>query len=157
MSERRTSVLVGAFLVGAVVIAIAGALFFAGGGLGAQRSKVIMAFDGSLRGLTIGAPIALRGVTIGQVTDIDLQDLTAAPSIDIEEITLDNGLRIFVVERDTSPTFAAGPSPGGSTISGMTGGFGGAFVTDFVTFSVAGASVAFVPDVTHAWNGGSVD
>lgn len=72
MSERRTSVLVGAFLVGAVVIAIAGALFFAGGGLGVQRSKVIMAFDGSLRGLTIGAPIALRGVTIGQVTDIDL-------------------------------------------------------------------------------------
>ncbi len=72
MSEYRGSVLVGAFVVGAVVIAFAGALFFAGGGFGGERSKVVMAFDGSLHGLTIGAPIALRGVTVGQITDIDL-------------------------------------------------------------------------------------
>ncbi|MDP5070430.1 MAG: MlaD family protein [Congregibacter sp.] len=72
MSERRSSILVGAFVVGALIIATAGALFFAGGGLGTERSKVVMVFDGSLRGLTVGAPVALRGVTIGQVTDIDL-------------------------------------------------------------------------------------
>jgi paraquat-inducible protein B len=72
MSERKSSILVGAFVVGALIIAAAGALFFAGGGLGSERSKVVMVFDGSLRGLTIGAPVALRGVTIGQVTDIDL-------------------------------------------------------------------------------------
>lgn len=72
MSERRSSVLVGAFVVATLVIGIAAGLFFAGGGLGVERSRVVMAFDGSLRGLTVGAPIALRGVTIGQVTDIDL-------------------------------------------------------------------------------------
>lgn len=72
MSERTSSVLVGAFVVGALVIAVAGALFFAGSGLGGQRSKFVMVFDGSLRGLNVGAPLALRGVTIGQVTDIDL-------------------------------------------------------------------------------------
>lgn len=72
MSERSGSVLVGAFVVGALVITVAGALFFAGGGLGGARSKFVMVFDGSLRGLTVGAPVALRGVTIGQVTDIDL-------------------------------------------------------------------------------------
>lgn len=72
MSERKTSVLVGAFVIGALLVAIAGGLFFAGGGLGQQRNKFVMVFDGSLRGLSIGAPIALRGVTIGQVTDIDL-------------------------------------------------------------------------------------
>lgn len=72
MSERKSSILVGAFVVGALIIAAAGALFFAGGGLGSERSKVVMVFDGSLRGLTVGAPVALRGVTIGQVTDIDL-------------------------------------------------------------------------------------
>jgi paraquat-inducible protein B len=72
MSERTSSVLVGAFVVGAIVIAVATGLYFAGGGMGAQKSKVVMVFGGSLRGLTIGAPIALRGVTIGQVTDIDL-------------------------------------------------------------------------------------
>ncbi|GAB5414682.1 MAG: hypothetical protein Cons2KO_22850 [Congregibacter sp.] len=73
MSERSSSVMVGAFVVGSLVIAIAGALFFAGGGLGgSDRSKVVMVFDGSLRGLNVGAPVALRGVTIGQVTEIDL-------------------------------------------------------------------------------------
>jgi len=72
MSERKSSIFVGAFVVGALIIAAAGALFFAGGGLGSERSKVVMVFDGSLRGLTVGAPVALRGVTIGQVTDIDL-------------------------------------------------------------------------------------
>jgi paraquat-inducible protein B len=72
MSERTSSVLVGAFVIGAIVIAVATGLYFAGGGGGGKKSKVVMVFGGSLRGLTIGAPIALRGVTIGQVTDIDL-------------------------------------------------------------------------------------
>jgi len=72
MGERRASVLVGAFVVGAIVIGVAAALFFAGGNVGNRRTPVVMVFDGSLRGLTVGAPIALRGVTIGQVTDIDL-------------------------------------------------------------------------------------
>jgi paraquat-inducible protein B len=72
MGERRASVLVGAFVVGAIVIAVATALFLAGGSVGNRRTSVVMVFDGSLRGLTVGAPIALRGVTVGQVTDIDL-------------------------------------------------------------------------------------
>jgi paraquat-inducible protein B len=72
LSERTSSVLVGAFVVGALVIAVAAGLFFAGGGVGRDKTKVVMVFAGSLRGLTIGAPIALRGVTIGQVTEIDL-------------------------------------------------------------------------------------
>ncbi len=72
MNERSSGLLVGAFVVGALVIGTAGALFVAGGGFGAAKSTVVMVFDGSLRGLNIGAPIALRGVTVGQVTDIDL-------------------------------------------------------------------------------------
>lgn len=72
MSERSSSILVGAFIVGTLVIAAVGALFIAGGGIGRERSTVVMVFDGSVHGLTVGAPVALRGVTIGQVTDIDL-------------------------------------------------------------------------------------
>ena len=90
MSSRTGSALLGAFVVGAVVIAVAGALFIGGGGFNKERSKVIMAFDGSLRGLNVGAPVALRGVTIGQVTDIDLLldpskgDLTMVVEAEIE-------------------------------------------------------------------------
>lgn len=72
MSERAGSILVGSFIVGTLVIAVAGAMFIAGGGIGRERSTVVMVFDGSVHGLTIGAPVALRGVAIGEVTDIDL-------------------------------------------------------------------------------------
>lgn len=92
MSNRKNSALLGAFVVGAIVIAVAGALFFGGGGFGAERSRVVMVFDGSLRGLNVGAPVALRGVTIGQVTDIDLQ-LSASRG----EVTM-------IVEAEIEPT-----------------------------------------------------
>lgn len=72
MSERKNSILVGAFVVGAIIVTVVGTLWFAGGGLGSERSKVVMVFDGSVHGLTIGAPVALRGVNIGQVTQIDV-------------------------------------------------------------------------------------
>jgi paraquat-inducible protein B len=70
MDERGHSVLIGAFVVGALVVGLGAVLFFAGGGFGGPREKVVMVFDGSIKGLTIGAPVALRGVQIGQVTDI---------------------------------------------------------------------------------------
>ena len=90
MSSRTGSALLGAFVIGALVIAVVGALFIGGGGFNKERSTVIMAFDGSLRGLNVGAPVALRGVTIGQVTDIDLlldpskRDLTMVVEAEIE-------------------------------------------------------------------------
>lgn len=86
MSERRSTILVGAFVVGILVIAIATTLLFASGGVGASRIPIVMVFDGSLRGLTVGAPIALRGVTIGQVTDIDLILDTADANVSMEVV-----------------------------------------------------------------------
>ena len=72
MGERKHSVLIGAFVVGSLLIVLAGAVFIGSTGLGGQREKVVMVFEGSVKGLTMGAPVALRGVEIGQVTDIQL-------------------------------------------------------------------------------------
>lgn len=72
MGERKHSVLIGSFVVGSLLIALAGALFIGSTGFGGQREKVVMVFEGSVKGLTVGAPVALRGVEIGQVTDIQL-------------------------------------------------------------------------------------
>jgi paraquat-inducible protein B len=38
-----------------------------------QTVKLVMYFDGSVRGLTIGAPVLLRGIPVGKVTDITLE------------------------------------------------------------------------------------
>lgn len=72
MSNKPNTVAIGAFIVGAALIAISALIFIGGSGWGGDKSKIVMVFDGSVKGLSVGAPVALRGVQIGQVTDIDL-------------------------------------------------------------------------------------
>ena len=69
MSDKPHSVAIGAFVLGAALITLAITLFLLGSGFG-QREKIIMVFDGSVKGLNVGAPVAMRGVQVGQVTSI---------------------------------------------------------------------------------------
>ena len=70
MSERTDNTLLGAFVLGGITITIALLVYVLGSGINQSTQRVVMVFDGSVKGLTIGAPVALRGVSIGQVTDI---------------------------------------------------------------------------------------
>jgi paraquat-inducible protein B len=72
MSNKPNTVAIGAFIVGAALIAISALIFIGGSGWGGEKSKFVMVFKGSVKGLSVGAPLALRGVQIGQVTDINL-------------------------------------------------------------------------------------
>lgn len=72
MSEKTHTVAIGAFVFGAMLIAVSAIIFALGTGFGQERSTVVMVFEGSVKGLSVGAPVALRGVQIGQVTDIEL-------------------------------------------------------------------------------------
>tara|TARA_R110002110_G_scaffold415561_2_gene650989 strand:+ start:221696 stop:222658 length:963 start_codon:yes stop_codon:yes gene_type:complete len=72
MSEKPHTVALGAFVLGALLIVITTVLFVIGSGLGGDRRTVVMVFDGSVKGLNVGAPIALRGLQVGQVTGIEL-------------------------------------------------------------------------------------
>ena len=72
MSGKNSTVAIGAFVAGALLIAVTTVIFALGTGFGTERSKVVMVFEGSVKGLSVGAPVALRGVQIGQVTDIEL-------------------------------------------------------------------------------------
>ena len=80
MSEKPHSVAIGAFVVGALLIAITVVIFILGSGF-ANREKIVMAFDGSVKGLNVGAPVALRGVQVGQVTNINV--VLDADSLDL--------------------------------------------------------------------------
>ena len=71
MSDKPHTVAIGAFVIGAILIALVTLLFLLGSGFG-KRETVIMVFDGSVKGLNVGAPMTLRGVQVGQVTDIEL-------------------------------------------------------------------------------------
>lgn len=71
-NKKNTSLAIGAFLVGAILLVFVALLFFSGGRLFAAKERVVMYFDGSVQGLQVGAPVKLKGVILGEIIDIQL-------------------------------------------------------------------------------------
>lgn len=71
MTRRASTTIIGLFIVGAAILAIGAALLFSSGLL-RDKSRFVMFFSGSVKGLSVGAPVNFRGVKIGTVTDIRL-------------------------------------------------------------------------------------
>lgn len=72
MSKRANPTLIGAFVVGAVILAVAAIVLLSSGRLFKDTSQYVLYFDGSVKGLSIGSPVTFRGVNIGTVTNIQL-------------------------------------------------------------------------------------
>jgi paraquat-inducible protein B len=72
MSRPANTVAIGAFITGALVIFFSLAFYLGGGAFRGNQDYAVMVFNGSVKGLKVGAPVAFKGVQIGEVTDIDL-------------------------------------------------------------------------------------
>lgn len=88
MSKPIGKPIIGAFVVGAVAIVVAG-LFVLGGGQFLKKKYIHeMYFDGSVKGLKVGAPVTFRGVEIGTVSNIAIranpEDLTTRIPVIVE-------------------------------------------------------------------------
>jgi paraquat-inducible protein B len=70
MSKPVSKSLIGAFVVVAVALLLVAIAIFGSGRFFAKRPVVVMYFEGSVKGLSVGAPVMFRGVPIGNVTDI---------------------------------------------------------------------------------------
>ena len=71
MAKQTNPKLIGAFVIGAIALVIAGILAFGGSQYFTAKIKVVVFFPGaSLSGLDVGSPVTFRGVKIGQVTSI---------------------------------------------------------------------------------------
>jgi paraquat-inducible protein B len=66
------STAVGAFVLGAAVLATAAIVLFGGQHLFAKRLRVVAFFQNSVAGLAVGAPVTLRGVKIGTVSSMKI-------------------------------------------------------------------------------------
>jgi paraquat-inducible protein B len=73
VSRRANPVAIGAFVLGAIALVVIGLIAFGGVNFFNRPLKVVMFFDESVNGLSVGAPIAYRGVNLGTVTDIKTQ------------------------------------------------------------------------------------
>ena len=70
MSKPANKTMIGAFVVGAVVLAVAAVVLFGSGKFFRKTEPWLTFFQGSVKGLNVGSPVVFRGVQIGQVTDI---------------------------------------------------------------------------------------
>jgi len=70
MSRKYNPATVGAFVLGAVLLAILAVVFLGGGALFRSSTTHVSYFPGSIKGLEIGAPVNFRGVRVGSVVDI---------------------------------------------------------------------------------------
>lgn len=63
---------IGGFVVGGLVLFVAGLVTFGSFKFFAERLPVVMYFQGDLSGLDVGAPLVFRGVRVGTITDVTM-------------------------------------------------------------------------------------
>ncbi len=73
MGAKANKTLIGAFVLGAIALAVAGIIIFGSGRLFTKTRKFVMFFPGSVKGLSVGAPVMFRGVKVGRVTAIKVE------------------------------------------------------------------------------------
>lgn len=72
MSTHTNTKLIGGFVLGALVLVVLAIIAFGSGKIFGHTKKFILYFDGSVKGLNLGAPVVFRGVKVGSVTDVNL-------------------------------------------------------------------------------------
>jgi paraquat-inducible protein B len=73
MSKQANKTAIGAFVIIGLVLVIGAVVIFGSGKFFQDVTKWVMYFKGSVKGLSVGAPVQMQGVKIGSVTDIGLE------------------------------------------------------------------------------------
>jgi paraquat-inducible protein B len=105
MSQKANPTLIGAFVFGAIVIAIGAVLFFGSANLFARKQLFETYFQQTVNGLGVGSNVKYKGVTVGKVTKVQLkfQGADEAPVVRVlYEINTDNLLNKYGLSIDLS-------------------------------------------------------
>ena len=73
MSKPASKTLIGAFVAGALLLAVVAIIVFGSGRFFTKTLINVMYFHGSVKGLNVGSPLMFRGVKIGAVKNIELR------------------------------------------------------------------------------------
>jgi len=109
MSQKANPTLIGAFVFGAIIIAIGAVVYFGSADLFAKKQPYVTYFQQSVNGLGVGSNVKYKGVTVGKVTKVQLkfQGASEAPIVKVlYEIDTNNllnkyGLSINLTDRKT--------------------------------------------------------
>ena len=73
MAKQANRMMIGGFVVLAVIIMAASLVIFGSGKFFKKTNKYLLFFDESVKGLSAGAPVLFQGVQIGSVVSIEIQ------------------------------------------------------------------------------------
>ncbi|MBL3527765.1 MAG: MCE family protein [gamma proteobacterium endosymbiont of Lamellibrachia anaximandri] len=80
MTAKANPSIIGMFVLSALALGILAIFYLGDAGLNEEKPRLILFFEGDVKGLDVGSPVTLRGVRIGQVEDIavvfDSKDLS---------------------------------------------------------------------------------
>lgn len=74
MSQKANTSLIGAFVIGGLVLAITAIMLFGADRFDARRTQLVLYFEDSINGLDIGSPVKFKGVTIGKVSQVLIRE-----------------------------------------------------------------------------------
>ncbi|HJW70473.1 MAG TPA: MlaD family protein [Candidatus Binatia bacterium] len=103
-SKRASPTLIGAFVIGALLLALGGLAVFGSGKLFRRTEQFVAIFSGSVNGLSVGAPVKFRGVQVGSVTSI----LLGLPGMTLPDLRIPV---FFDIDRDTTLKLGAMVNP----------------------------------------------
>lgn len=72
MSKQANPTLIGAFVLGAIALAVIATLMLAGGTWFGEKRQHVLYFERAAQGLQVGAPVVFLGVKVGTVKEIQL-------------------------------------------------------------------------------------
>ena len=72
MSKQANPTLIGAFVLGAIILGAVTTMLLAGGQWFQERRRHVLYFEGAAQGLQVGAPVVFLGVKVGTVKRIQL-------------------------------------------------------------------------------------
>ncbi len=108
MNQRVSPTLIGAFVLGALLLAVMAVVVIGSGRYFRRTSPFVLYFPGSVNGLRVGAAVKFRGVEIGSVEDIRLplqrdgsDRIAVVIGIDPEKITSLGGSETILSSRAT--------------------------------------------------------
>jgi paraquat-inducible protein B len=86
MAKQANRMMIGGFVVIAVIILAASLVVFGSGKFFKKTNEYVLYFDGSVKGLSVGAPVLFQGVQVGAVTSISIQADMDTSKVDIPVI-----------------------------------------------------------------------